>query len=170
MRWHYCLGHASFATLKKDGSKWQNTKAICQSPAAQVHGLPLWRNAKNTLARQRVESLSRGLRRHQAGGVRFGQPNGLNASGFYAQMTGKLTTRRYHGATIFVDHFSRLRFIHLMQVSSSNETIKAKRAFEQFAADHGVKLHTTIATTADLRTTHSNRHARAHNKDSPFAA
>jgi hypothetical protein len=55
-------------------------------------------------------------------------------------MTGKLTNHRYRGATIFVDHFSRVRFIHLMQDSSSDETIKAKRAFEQFAADHGVKI------------------------------
>jgi hypothetical protein len=60
--------------------------------------------------------------------------------GFYAQMTGKLTNRRYKGATIFVDHYSRLRFIHLMQDLGSDETIKAKRAFEQFAADHGVKI------------------------------
>jgi hypothetical protein len=28
--------------------------------------------------------------------------------GFYAQMTSKLTTRRYRGATIFVNHFSRV--------------------------------------------------------------
>jgi hypothetical protein len=60
--------------------------------------------------------------------------------GFYAQMTGKLTNRRYRGATIFVDHYSRLRFVHLMQDLKSDKTIKAKRAFEQFAADHGVKI------------------------------
>jgi hypothetical protein len=30
--------------------------------------------------------------------------------------------------------------LDLMQDSSSDETIKAKRAFEQFAADHGVKI------------------------------
>jgi hypothetical protein len=60
--------------------------------------------------------------------------------GFYAQMTGKLTNRRYQGATIFVDHYSHLRFVHLMQDLKSDETIKAKRAFEQFAADHGVRI------------------------------
>jgi hypothetical protein len=60
--------------------------------------------------------------------------------GFYAQMTGKLTNRRYRGATIFVDHYSRLRFVHLMQDLTSDETIKAKRAFKQFAANHGVRI------------------------------
>jgi hypothetical protein len=41
---------------------------------------------------------------------------------------------------IFVDDYSHLCFIHLMQDSSSNKTIKAKRAFKQFAADHSVKI------------------------------
>ncbi len=51
-------------------------------------------------------------------------------AGFYAQLKGKLTSKRYTGATIFVDHFSRLRYVHLMTSLSSQETIEAKRAFE----------------------------------------
>jgi hypothetical protein len=72
--------------------------------------------------------------------VHFGKPNGLDVSGFYAQMMGKLTNRHYHSATIFVDHFVLVRFIHLMQDSSSNKMIKAKCAFKQFATDHSVKI------------------------------
>jgi hypothetical protein len=60
--------------------------------------------------------------------------------GFFAQSKGKLTKKQYTGATIFVDHFSRLRFIHLMLDLSAEETLKAKRAFEQFASEHGVKI------------------------------
>jgi hypothetical protein len=60
--------------------------------------------------------------------------------GFFAQMKGKLTKRRYRCATIFVDHFSRLRFVHLQSDDSSAETIEAKRAFETFAAEHGVRI------------------------------
>ena len=58
--------------------------------------------------------------------------------GFFPQMKGKLTLKRYRAASIFVDHFSRLRYVHLMQDLSSDETIKAKMAFERFAAEHGV--------------------------------
>ncbi len=54
--------------------------------------------------------------------------------GFFAQLKGKLTLKRYCAASIFVDHFSHLRFIHLMQDLSSNKTMRAKEAFEQFAA------------------------------------
>ncbi len=60
--------------------------------------------------------------------------------GFFAQMKGKLTLKRYRAASIFVDHFSRLRYVHLMQDLSSDETVKVKLAFERFAAKHGVAI------------------------------
>ena len=60
--------------------------------------------------------------------------------GFVAQLKGKLTTQQYKAATVFVDHFSGLRYIHMMTNTSSHETIKAKLAFEQFAANHCVKI------------------------------
>ena len=51
--------------------------------------------------------------------------------GFVAQLKGKLTKKC---ATIFVDHFSRLRYVHLQVDDSSIETVTAERAFEAFAA------------------------------------
>jgi hypothetical protein len=58
---------------------------------------------------------------------------------FYAQMKGKLTKKRYRCATIFVDHYSRLHFVHLHINNSSVKTVAAKRAFESFAGKNGVK-------------------------------
>jgi hypothetical protein len=60
--------------------------------------------------------------------------------GFYVQMKGKLTKKRYRCATVFIDHYSRLRFVHLQVNDSSVETVAAKQAFETFAAKHGVKI------------------------------
>ena len=60
--------------------------------------------------------------------------------GLVAQLKGKLTTQRYMAATVFTDHFSGLRYIHMMTNTSSNETIKAKLAFEQFTANHFIKI------------------------------
>jgi len=60
--------------------------------------------------------------------------------GLFAQLKGRLTKRRYKCATIFFDHFSRLRFVHLQSDDSSEETIEAKRAFETFAAKHSVRI------------------------------
>jgi hypothetical protein len=60
--------------------------------------------------------------------------------GFYAQLKGKLTKKRYKCDTIFVNDFSRLRFVHLQLDHKSNETLAAKLAFKQYAAEHGVKI------------------------------
>jgi hypothetical protein len=50
--------------------------------------------------------------------------------GLIGQLKGFPTTQRYMAATIFVDHFSRLSFVHLQQSLTSGDTVKAKRAFE----------------------------------------
>jgi hypothetical protein len=51
--------------------------------------------------------------------------------GFYGQAKGALTKTRYRNATIFVDHYSRLKFVYLMTSNlTSSETIDAKHAFE----------------------------------------
>ncbi len=56
---------------------------------------------------------------------------------FYAQLKGKHTKKHYKCATIFVDHFSRLLFVHLQLDDNSNKTLAAKFAFKQYAAEHG---------------------------------
>jgi hypothetical protein len=61
--------------------------------------------------------------------------------GFFAQFKGRLTKKRYRCCTIFVDHYSRLRFVHNQIDDSSVETVAAKHAFEKFAAEHGICIH-----------------------------
>ncbi|KAL7480223.1 hypothetical protein ACHAW6_005922 [Cyclotella cf. meneghiniana] len=61
-------------------------------------------------------------------------------AGFVAQLKGKLTTRRYYYGTIFVDHFSRLCYVHFMTAQTSAETVQAKQAYEKFAAERGVGI------------------------------
>jgi hypothetical protein len=60
--------------------------------------------------------------------------------GLIAQMTGFLTTKRFHYATIYVDQFSRLGFVYLQKTASAEETVEGKKAFEAFAHRHGVKF------------------------------
>ncbi len=60
--------------------------------------------------------------------------------GFYVQMKGKLTKKRYRCATVFVDHYSRLRFVHLQINDLLVETFAAKHAFKTFATEHGIKI------------------------------
>ena len=60
--------------------------------------------------------------------------------GLIGQTTGKLTTSRYHVATVFVDHYSRLDFVYIQESTSAEDTIEAKRAFERFAEQRGVQV------------------------------
>jgi hypothetical protein len=55
-------------------------------------------------------------------------------------MKGIPMIKRFKAATVFIDHYSRLGFIYLQQDLTSNETIKAKQAFEAFAHTHGVRI------------------------------
>jgi hypothetical protein len=43
-------------------------------------------------------------------------------------------------ATVFVDHYSWLKYVHLMTKLTSEETKDAKQAFEHFAKQHGVRI------------------------------
>ncbi|KAL7476193.1 hypothetical protein ACHAW6_002071 [Cyclotella cf. meneghiniana] len=60
--------------------------------------------------------------------------------GFVTQLKSQLTIQCYKAATVFVDHFSGLRYIHMMTNTSSSKTIKAKQAFKQFAANRVVTI------------------------------
>ena len=58
--------------------------------------------------------------------------------GLVAQMTGKLTTKRYRYVTVFVDQASRLGFVFLQASADTEETVMAKRAFEEYARQNGI--------------------------------
>jgi hypothetical protein len=60
--------------------------------------------------------------------------------GFIAQLKGTLTKKRCTVATIFGDHYSKLKYIHLMTKLTSEETMEAKRTFEHFAKQHGIRI------------------------------
>ena len=60
--------------------------------------------------------------------------------GLVVQMTGKLTTKRYKYATVFVDQATRLGYVYLQTTADADETIKAKRSFEEYASQRGVQI------------------------------
>ena len=60
--------------------------------------------------------------------------------GLITQMVGFLMRQRYKYATVFVDQASRMGFVYLQKTCSAEETIEAKRAFEQYAENRGVRV------------------------------
>ena len=57
-----------------------------------------------------------------------------------ALMLGFLTRQRYKYATVFVNQASHMGFVYLQKTCSAEETIEAKRAFEQYAENRGVRV------------------------------
>jgi hypothetical protein len=87
--------------------------------------------------------------------------------GFFAQLKGKLTKKRYKCATIFVDHYSHLRFVHLQLDNESDKTLATKLAFKQYAAEHKVKILHYHCDTDTFMTTPSDKHAMRQGNNSP---
>ena len=60
--------------------------------------------------------------------------------GLIAQMTGKLTTKRYKYTTFFLDHFSRFSYAYLQKTATVEETLEDNKAFESCAASHNFQI------------------------------
>ncbi len=140
MRWHYRLGHLTFAKLKQLALNGEIPKKLATVTPPKCAGclfgamtkIP-WRGKETKASREVFIATKPGEC------ISIDQMASTEV-GFFAQMKGKLTKKCYRCATIFVDHFSRLRFVHLQIDDSSAETLTAKRAFETFAAEHGVRI------------------------------
>jgi hypothetical protein len=60
--------------------------------------------------------------------------------GFMGLLKGQPTKRRYKAATVFKDHFSKAKYVYYMEKVTSEETLKAKNAYERWAANQGVQI------------------------------
>ena len=60
--------------------------------------------------------------------------------GLIAQMTGRLTTKRYRYATVYVDIASRYGYVHLQKSADAEETVQGKFIFEAHMASMGVHV------------------------------
>ncbi len=87
--------------------------------------------------------------------------------GFIAQHKGTLTKKRYTAAPIFVDHYSRLKYIHLMTKLTSKETMKPGKPLNTSPSSTASASSTTIATTDNLQTTPSRTAAVLKDSNSP---
>ena len=140
MRWHYRLGHLPFVQLKQLAKNGEISTKLAKTTPPRCAGCLF---GAMTKVPWRTKGSEPGKRLFQA--TRPGQVVSVDQMesthpGFVGQLKGKLTTQRYKAATVFANHFSRLCYIHMMTSTSSNETIKAKLAFEQFAANHFVNV------------------------------
>ena len=139
LRIHNQLNHLSFKTIQLMAAKGHFPKNLvdCQIPicSACMFG-KLSRRPWRTKS-QAIKSIK--LCTYSGQCVSVDQLESPTP-GLIAQLKGIPTTKRYTAATIFVDHFSRLSFVHPQTSLSSEDTLQAKRAFERYCGSHNVKI------------------------------
>ena len=138
MRWHHCLCHLSFANLKKLAEQGDIPHRLAKVIPPKCAGCMFGAMTKlRTRGKGKKRSIFVASKPGEVFSVDTMQSNEL---GFVAQAKGKLTTHHNKYATMFVDHFSHVQFIHLHRSNSSAKIVQATQAFERFACDHGVNV------------------------------
>ena len=139
LQWHYRLGHLRFDRVKPLAQTGQLPMRLltCKKPfcAASQYG-------KMTKRPWRVKGDSKQTTRvaTRPGQVVSVDQLESNSPGLIAQLKGKLTQQRYKYATVSVVQYSGYTFIYLQRRLTSEETVKAKHAFERASEQRGVKI------------------------------
>jgi len=142
LRWHHKLNHMSAAKMQSMAKRGLIPKKLakCQVPTCTSC---LYGKATRRPWRTKPKG------GQQGGKLRTASEPGqcisidqLESStpGLIAQIKGWLTKKRYKVATIFVDHFSGLSYIHLQKSTNADESLEAKLAFERFASKFKVQV------------------------------
>jgi len=140
MRWHYRLGHLPFLKLKQLAINGEIPKKLAKVTLPKCAGCLFGAMTKIPWRGKETKSSHEVFVATKPGECVSVDQMTSTELGFVAQLKGKLTKKRYRCATVFVDHYSRLRYVHPQVDDSSVETVAAKRAFETFAAQHGVQI------------------------------
>ncbi len=112
MRWHYCLGHLHFSKLKQLAINREIPKKLAKVTPPKCAGCLF--GAMTKLPWRGKEKKSSHLFVTTKGGETVSVNQMASTElGFFAQLKGILTKKRYRCGAIFVDHYSCLRFIHL---------------------------------------------------------
>jgi GAG-pre-integrase domain len=137
---HYKLGHVPMSHLKKIANQGLLPKCIeqAQTPICQacIFGKMTRRAWRNKLNTNNQPTRTATIPGETVSADQLESP----AGGFIGQIKGRLTQRRYKVATIFVDHYTSLSYVHLQQSTSAEKTLKAKQAFELYAGTFGTKV------------------------------
>ena len=136
--WHYRLGHKPFAqlqTMAKAGDLPRRL-ATCKIPSCTACRLG---RATKVPWRSKGEENKRQIQVASSPGqcVSMDQMQSTTP-GLIGQMSGFITKKRYHFATVFIDHFSRLTFVYAHERITAADTVQAKLAFEAYAKSLGV--------------------------------
>jgi hypothetical protein len=142
MRWHYHLGHLPFPKLKQKqlALNGKIPKKLAKLMPPKCAGCLFGAMTKLPWRSKESKSSHKVFIATKPGETVSVDQMTLTEVGFFAQLKGSLTKKRYKCYTIFVDNYSHLRFVHLQIDDSAESTMATKLAFEKYAAEHGVSI------------------------------
>jgi hypothetical protein len=106
MRWHYCLGHLSFKKLKQLALNGKIPKKFSKIAPPKCAGCLFGMITKLPWCGKESKSSHEVFVATKPGETVSVNQMVSTKAGFFAQLKGTLTKKRYKCATIFVDHFS----------------------------------------------------------------
>jgi hypothetical protein len=141
LSWHIKLGHAPFNHIRWGARQGLFPKHLADCRNVVCPACLYGKQKRRPWRHKGGSSTSHSIKKATYPG-QFVSCDQLHSGtpGLVAQVTGRLTKARYWYATVFVDHFSGLDYVHFQESSSAEETILAKQAFERFSRERGVSI------------------------------
>jgi GAG-pre-integrase domain len=142
LMWHYRLGHAPFSTINRLAAAGELPKRpknvkdpMCASCMYGMMTRRPWRTKTSPTQVQGGRSVL------EPGDCVSVDQMQSPVPGHIAQVKGHPTKERYTAATVFVDHYSDVTFVHLQKTLNAKDTIEAKEAFERWARSCGTTIN-----------------------------
>ena len=159
LRWHWRLGHANFHWIQRLATKLRKspegfanpilktkTPSVSSCPAPLCSACQMAKQSRRnpgvkleTPIPEKEMSLRRG--KLEPGDMVSIDQYASALPGRLPHTKGKEPKRdKYNGGTLFVDHATSHIFLRHQVSLKTGETLRAKHAFERFAAEHGVTI------------------------------
>ena len=151
LRLHHTFGHCSFRKLQQMATIGILPSRLRKCP------IPVCSACEYAKATKRKWRDKPSLRNHSKfPPTRPGQIVSIDqmvspVPGLVAQLTSRLTKARYKYATVFVDQYSKVGYVHLQKTATAEETIEAKTAFEQYAKSNSITVQAYHADNGIFR-------------------
>ena len=140
LRHHQQFGHVSFQRLRLMARAGIIPKRLVNAPIPACSAC-LYAKAMRRRWRSRTAKNYEDIERPTKAGHCVSVDQMISPTpGLIAQMTGKLTTKRYTCATVFIDQATRLSYVYIQKSTNVVETLEAKAAFEECAKARGVTI------------------------------
>jgi hypothetical protein len=140
LRWHYRLGHISFKRIKGMSELGILPKRLAQVTSHKCADCIFGAMIKTHCRSKGNKPKGVGHSTTSPGQMVSVEQLESSAAGFKSQLKGSPTRRRYKAATVFVDHFSRMSYVHLQEIPNYADTVEAKGAFEAFSRNMGARI------------------------------